>query len=290
MAVSDNFKSFVGKELQQFLSNEGISWTHIFPKSPWWGAFYERLIRIVKEALKKSLGNAKLTYEELETVLVEIESVINSRPLTYLFEDEAEEALTPSHLAIGRRLVSPVSRVEQSEVQQSHESLTGRYRYLQKIIEHYWKRFSKEYLLELHQHHVNVHKGNYDELSKVLLGDVVLIKDDSFKRNFWKKGKVEQLVAGDDGKVRGAVLKVITSGRDSFIRRPVQKLVPLEVQRDRSMTTPSSATPSLATPNSATDRSAEASVTSVEPDVEVAQKDVSMRGRIRYRTDRYQAS
>lgn len=290
MAVSDNFKSFVGKELQQFLSNEGISWTHIFPKSPWWGAFYERLIRIVKEALKKSLGNAKLTYEELETVLVEIESVINSRPLTYLFEDEAEEALTPSHLAIGRRLVSPVSRVEQSEVQQSHESLTGRYRYLQKIIEHYWKRFSKEYLLELHQHHVNVHKGNYDELSKVLLGDVVLIKDDSFKRNFWKKGKVEQLVAGEDGKVRGAVLKVITSGRDSFIRRPVQKLVPLEVQRDRSMTTPSSATPSLATPISATDRSAEASVASAEPDVEVAQKDVSMRGRTRFRTDRYQAS
>ena len=158
MAVSDNFKSFLGKELQQFLSNEGISWTHIFPKSPWWGAFYERLIRIVKEAMKKSLGNAKLTYEELETVLVEIESVINSRPLTYLYEDEAEEALTPAHLVIGRRLVSPVPIVERSEVEQSHELITGRYRYLQRIIEHYWKRFSKEYLLELHQHHVNVHK------------------------------------------------------------------------------------------------------------------------------------
>ena len=37
MAISDNFKSFVGLELQQFLANERISWTHILPKSPWWG-------------------------------------------------------------------------------------------------------------------------------------------------------------------------------------------------------------------------------------------------------------
>ena len=233
MAVSDNFKSFISQELQQFLTSEGISWTHILPKSPWWGAFYERLIRIVKESLKKSLGNAKLTYEELETVLIEIESVVNCRPLTYLFEDEAEEALTPSHLALGRRLVSEVPKANPTNVDQTRESLTARYRYHQTIIDHYWKRFSKEYLLELHQHHLNSHKGNYEELCKVLLGDVVLIKDDSFKRNCWRKGKVHELVRGEDGQVRGAVLKVITSGRASYIRRPVQKLIPLEVQKER---------------------------------------------------------
>ena len=74
-----------------------------------------------------------------------------------------------------------------------------------------------------------MHKGNYEELCKLLLGDVVLIKDDSFKRNPWKKGKVDQLIHGEDGHVRGAVLKVNTSGRASYIRRPVQKLIPLEV-------------------------------------------------------------
>lgn len=279
MAVSDNFKSFIGKELGNFLTAEGISWTHILPKSPWWGAFYERLIRIVKEALKKSLGNAKLTYEELETVLIEIESIVNCRPLTYLFEDEAEEALTPSHLAIGRRLVTPITRVETSNVQ-SHESFTARYRYLQTIIEHYWKRFSKEYLLELHQHHLNVHKGNYDQLCQLLLGDVVLIKDDSFKRNCWKKGKVEQLISGEDGKVRGAVLKVNTStGRNTYIRRPVQKIIPLEVQRDRSI--------------SPTDSSSEHTIVATDDDASTSETpcdDVSKRGRKRFRTDRYQAS
>ena len=223
------------------------------------------------------MGNAKLTYEELETVLVEIESIINCRPLTYLFEDEAEEALTPSHLAIGRRLVTPITRVETSD-EQSHESLTARYKYLQTIIEHYWKRFSKEYLLELHQHHLNVHKGNYDELCQLLLGDVVLIKDDSFKRNCWKKGKVEQLISGEDGHVRGAVLKVNTSGRNSFIRRPVQKIIPLEVQRQRS--------------NSPSDSSSEQIIVATDDDSasESPCENVSKRGRKRFRTDRYQAS
>ena len=49
------------------------------------GAFYERFIHIIKESLK-CVGRAKFTYEELETVLVEIEMVINSRPLTNLYE------------------------------------------------------------------------------------------------------------------------------------------------------------------------------------------------------------
>ena len=304
MAVSDNFKTFVGKELQQFLTSEGISWTHIFPKSPWWGAFYERLIRIVKESLKKSLGNAKLTYEELETVLIEIESVINCRPLTYLFEDEAEEALTPSHLVLGRRLISEVSKPEQSNVKQSQQSLNGRYRYLQTIIEHYWKRFSKEYLLELHQHHLNVHKGNYEELCKLLLGDVVLIKDDSFKRNAWKKGKVDQLIRGEDGNVRGAVLKVNTSGRASYIRRPVQKLIPLEVQKERIDPTAvteilqEGTTPVISDPNPepavheqdvpANTPTIVTSETTSLPD-DRAIPNVSSRGRQRYQPDRYQA-
>ena len=290
MAVSDNFKSFVGKDLQRFLASEGINWTHILPKSPWWGAFYERLIRIMKEGLKKSLGNAKLTYEELETVLIEIESIINSRPLTYLFEDESEEALTPSHLAIGKRLISPIGQSNHADV--THESVTARYKYLQRIIEHYWKRFSKEYLLELHQHHVNVHKGNYDELCKLLLNDVVLIKDDASKRNCWKKGKVEQLIPGADGRVRGAVLRTITSGRVSYIRRPVQKLIPLEVQREQSVDPHSSVSErkSADADNAKDDVVTEAvDVVAKKDDVVDARSspDVSKRGRIRFPTDRF---
>ena len=64
MAISDNFQTFISDELKQFLSLEEISWHHLLPRSPWWSVFYERLIRIIKEALKKVVGRAKLTYEE----------------------------------------------------------------------------------------------------------------------------------------------------------------------------------------------------------------------------------
>ena len=52
-------------------------------KSPWWGGFYERLIAILKSALQKIVGSAKLNFEELHTVLVQIENMMNTRPLIY---------------------------------------------------------------------------------------------------------------------------------------------------------------------------------------------------------------
>ena len=226
MAISDNFQTFISDALKQLLAFEGIKWTHILPKSPWWGALYERLIRIIKESLRKCVGRARFTYEELETVLVEIEMVINSRPLT-LYE-EAEEALTPSHLVIGRRLLSNSMKGDGSVAEHNAELMNNRYKYLKNVIEHYSKRFSKEYLSELHQHHLYTRgKGNYDEFCKLLLGDVVLIGDDSLKRNLWKKGKVEKLIVGKDGKVKGALLKVSLGEKVSFIQRPLQRIIPL---------------------------------------------------------------
>ena len=96
MVISGNFKTFLSEELQEYLSREGISWKYILQKAPWWGGFYERLIRIVKESLRKVLGTSRLTYEELETLLLKIEMAFNSRPLTYLCDDPVK-ALKPSH-------------------------------------------------------------------------------------------------------------------------------------------------------------------------------------------------
>ena len=63
----------------------------------------EHLIKSVKTCLKKCVGRASLSFDELHTTLVEIEGVLNSRPLTCLYD--LEEPLTPSHLILGRRIL-----------------------------------------------------------------------------------------------------------------------------------------------------------------------------------------
>ncbi|KAF6205629.1 hypothetical protein GE061_019802 [Apolygus lucorum] len=60
------------------------------PIAAWWGGWWERVVRMIKELVMRNLGQAALTYEELTTVICDIEAVINARPLTYVAE-EAEE-------------------------------------------------------------------------------------------------------------------------------------------------------------------------------------------------------
>ena len=55
------------------------------------------------------VGQAKLSADELLTVLLEVEMVLNSRPLTVVSAEDVEEPLTPSHLIVGRRIMSDVA-------------------------------------------------------------------------------------------------------------------------------------------------------------------------------------
>ena len=76
--------------------NMGITWKFILEKALWWGGYYERMVKLVKQSLRKVLGRDQLRYEKLMTVPTEIEGVLNSRPITYVYPDLTEEPLTPS--------------------------------------------------------------------------------------------------------------------------------------------------------------------------------------------------
>ena len=72
-----------------------IKWQYSVEATPWWGGFLERLVQTVKRSLRKILFRASVTYEELETVLVNVEGIVNSCPLTYIYDDDVEEVITP---------------------------------------------------------------------------------------------------------------------------------------------------------------------------------------------------
>ena len=93
------------EDVVNYLGGSGCEWKFIPQRAPWFGAIWERCIGIVKAGVNKVLGRALVTYDELHTVLVELEATINDRPLTYPSgELQDPEALTPSHLLNGRRL------------------------------------------------------------------------------------------------------------------------------------------------------------------------------------------
>ena len=197
------------------------------------------MVRCTKGCLKKTLGSARLTYEELVTVLTEIEGVLNSRPLTYVYEHELEEPLTPSHLMLGRRLLSndPVTkRVEQSRP--CFVDVTKRFKHLKMLLDHFSSRWQKEYLTELrqfHQYATNDRRTRLqNELATIKEGDVVIVKEENRPRGTWKLGRVKELIKGRDEKTRGALVTVVgNESQLTELRRPVQHLVPVEC-RDSS--------------------------------------------------------
>ena len=166
------------------------------------------------------------------TILVEVEGVLNSRPLTYICSEDTDEPLTPSHLLLGRRLLSKPEMSEDINVADDAEELTRRSTYLRTLLRRFWQRWKSDYLSELREHHRYTCKRSSSSSPAVQLRDVVIVKEDNMKRNMWKLGKVEELAVGKDLVVRGAIIiRVSRSGKPSvLLRRPLQLVYPLEVQ------------------------------------------------------------
>ena len=186
-------------------------WRFIVERSPWRSGWWERLLRSVKEPLRKVLGKALLSYQELATVLSRIEAVINSSPLTTVSDDVRDlTPITPGHLALEGALYCLLDEVS------THEGTTRqRYLYQQKHLTHFWQRWRGQYL-----HQLSVRYKWVCEQLAIKIEDVLLISEDNVSRGKWPMGRVERLVPGKDGLVRTVTLK-IQKGR---LRRPVQRL------------------------------------------------------------------
>ena len=229
--ISDNFKSFKSIEIKDFLRKKDIKWEFILEKSPWWGGFYERLIGITKLCLKKCMGKSRLTYDETVTFSIEAESIVNSRPLTYVDDDPNNDVLTPSQLVYGRKLNDKCFTYNTDIT--DPEELRTLARKVESTKDYFYKRLEKEYLLSLQE---RCYSNRIENECTLVIGDVVLIKEENKSRMLWRKGLVTKLIKGKDNLIRGAKLKVYqpSLSKCTHINRPLQLLVPFEVTQERT--------------------------------------------------------
>ena len=142
---SDNAKTFkaFSKQLGGIFGHLAPSWKFIAPLAPWWGGWWERLIKSVKGSLKKSVGTKCLTRCELETVIHEVEACLNSRPLTFASgEIEHENPLTPAHFLIGRPPLVQIP-TEETNVAITGQDLREREIIRRTVLDLFWKKMDK---------------------------------------------------------------------------------------------------------------------------------------------------
>ena len=147
---------------------------------------------------------------------------------------DIEEPLTPSHLIVGRRLLSLPDYMgymcgpgdENFEVGVSQ--LTKRMKHLASVLNHFWRRWRSEYLSELRESHR--HGTKNAKITNITAGEVIVIHDDSLPRGLWKLGRIQEVFPGADGLPRSALVRVASRGKQhTLLKRPIQLLYPLEI-------------------------------------------------------------
>ncbi|GFY13555.1 integrase catalytic domain-containing protein [Trichonephila clavipes] len=178
-----------------------------------------------KDPLRKILGRALLTFEELSTILSEVEVIVNHRPLTYVEKNPGEpEPLTPAHfleLGYGDSKY-PIHFIELIDTTTAKESYKKRKTYRTLLLKQLWRRWKEQYLLQLktanHFKTPSVHKS-------LKLNDVVLVEGNVKSKLLWELGIIKEIFIGRDDNVRSCLVKTFKG----LFKKPIQLLYPLEI-------------------------------------------------------------
>ena len=203
-----------------------IDWHRNPPESSHKGGVWERQIRSAKNVLNNILRKhpARLNDEALRTFFVEVESIVNCRPLTVdTLGDESTETLSPHNLL---SMKSKVILPPPGNFQEADVYCRKRWRTVQHLANVFWTRWRKEFLSSLQVR--QKWKGSSRNLE---VGDIVLVKESDSRRNQWPLGRIVQTFPGEDGLVR--TVEVKTSGHREPLTRSVVKIV-LLVEKEKA--------------------------------------------------------
>ena len=237
--LSDNGSNFIGasgemprvinflkaqstmEELNQWCSTHDVSWTFIPSRAPNFGGMWEAAVRSMKLTLRKVVGTHVLRREELQTLLLEAASMLNSRPLATIDSvDGGVKLLTPAHFLVGSMpKVLPLDPDPDSKT-----SFGRKWALMEKLYQDLWSKWRTEYLQNL-QKRVKWKK----ESNNLRIGDVVLMTDSDMGVKAWPMGQITKVYPGSDGLVRAA--DVYANAKT--YTRPIRKLVLLVPEDSR---------------------------------------------------------
>ncbi|XP_070068052.1 uncharacterized protein [Drosophila takahashii] len=180
------------EEISTFLSSHEIYWHFISPSAPHFGGIRETGVRSIKLHLKRVIGSSALTFEEYSTLLIQIEGLLNSRPLCAP-SDHSLNPLTPSHFLTGQPLTS------------------GK-------VQGFWKRWNLEYLSTL-----QTRMKWQQDTQNVAMDTLVVLKEPNQPPSKWLLGRVVQLHPGQDQSVRVVTVKTAKA----TYKRPITKIAVL---------------------------------------------------------------
>ena len=224
---SDNGKNFEGADkelkaafrvlskdpvLQNHITQNNIVWHFIPPHAPHFGGLWEAGVKSVKHHLRRIIGPQIFTFEELTTLLSQVKASLNSRPLAALSNDPDDlNYLTPGHFLVG----GPLLVIPEPSLISLQEYRLARWQLVQRVSEHFWKRWMVEYLLELQK------RFKWEKTkNNIKTGDLVLIRDDKLPKATWNLGRVLTCHPGKDGLVRVVTIKTVSG----IYKRPITQL------------------------------------------------------------------
>lgn len=207
-------------QIREFLLEQFIDWKFIPPYAPYMVGLWESAVKSAKGHMRKVIGTTILSFEELYTILIQIEACLNSRPLTPISNNPADlQVLTPGHFLIGEAL----DALPEYDMNQIPANRLSRYQLLVQIKQSFWNRWSKEYITQLQQRV----KWKITKQANIKEGTMVLIANENTPPIMsWLLGRIINTHPGSDNIIRVVTLRT----SKGIIKRALSKIciIPFE--------------------------------------------------------------
>ncbi|XP_062713665.1 uncharacterized protein LOC134290523 [Aedes albopictus] len=206
------------RELHSFCAEAGITFHFNPARSPHCGGLWEASVKTFKYHLYRVMKDTVLNTDDFNTLIIQIEGIMNSRPLCPMSSDPGDVlALTPGHLLVGE----PLCSLPEPDLCNTPINRLNSFQKMQRSLQHFWKAWSRDYVAQLQDRKKwpTVHQD-------IDVGTLVLLKDDNAPPMRWNLGRIEEVFPGKDGHVR--VVQVRTA--HGSYRRAITEVCPLPIE------------------------------------------------------------